>query len=270
MTIRVCITGAAGRMGQRLVALSHEDRELDIALGLEHPEHPWIGKDLGTMSGIGKIGVPLTSAIPAGAEFDAVIDFSLPEPCLAVAEAVADMGKALVIGTTGLNEDQKARLAKCAERVPMIHAPNCSVGVNMLFKAAALVAKTLGSEYEVEIVEAHHNKKIDAPSGTAIRLAETIAEALDKDLAEDAVYGRQGQTGVRPRSQIGIHALRMADVVGEHTAYFAIGGERLELTHRASSRDTFARGALRAAKWLIREQKGPGGYSMAQVLGFGD
>lgn len=270
MSVRVCIAGAAGRMGQRLVALAHEDPELELAGGMEHPEHDWIGKDLGAVSGLGDLGVKVTAEVPADAPFDVIIDFTLPEPTVAIAEAAAEQGKALVIGTTGLDDAQKAKLDACSERVPLIHAPNCSVGVNVLFKTAALVAKTLGPEYEVEIVEAHHNQKVDAPSGTALRLAERIAEAVDKDLDKEAVYGRQGHTGKRPKAQIGVHALRMADVVGEHTAYFAIGGERIELTHRASSRDTFVRGALRAAKWLVKEAKSPGAYTMAQVLGFDD
>ncbi len=270
MPIKVCIAGAAGRMGQRLIALTREDDELELAYALEYSGHPWIGKDVGVVSGLGETGVKLARSICPNCDIDVVIDFTLPDPTITTAEAASAQGKALVIGTTGLDGSQKTRLAECAKRVPMIHAPNFSVGVNMLFKAASLVAKTLGSEYEVEIVEAHHNQKVDAPSGTAFGLAEHIAEALGKDLEKDAVYGREGQTGVRPKGQIGIHALRMADVVGEHTAYFAIGGERLELTHRASSRDTFARGALRAAKWLVAGKKGPGQYRMAQVLGFED
>lgn len=255
-------------MGQRLVALAHMDPGMTLAGAIEHPEHAWIGRDIGVMCGLGEVGVRVASTVEAAADYEVIVDFSLPAGTIAIAEAAAVQGKALVIGTTGLDASQKVRLAQCAERVPMIHAPNCSVGVNVLFKIAATVAKTLGHEYEIEIVEAHHNQKVDAPSGTALRLAEEIAAAQDKDLAKEAIYGRHGHTGVRPRSQIGIHTLRMADVVGEHTAYFAIGGERLELTHKASSRDTFARGALRAAKWLIANKKPAGRYTMAQVLGF--
>lgn len=268
MPIQLCIAGAAGRMGQRLVALAHEDPELEVAYALEHSGHAWIGKDLGTLSGQGESGVKVARSICPNCAFDVVIDFTLPEGCVANAQAAAEQGKALVIGTTGLDEKQKAVIAACAKKVPVIHAPNFSVGVNVLFRAAASVAKTLGPEYEIEIVEAHHDQKVDAPSGTALGLAEHIAKALNKDLKKDAVYGRQGQTGKRPKGEIAIHALRMGDVVGEHTAYFAIGGERLELTHKASSRDTFARGALRAAKWLVQNKKGPGQYTMAQVLGF--
>jgi 4-hydroxy-tetrahydrodipicolinate reductase len=166
-----------------------------------------------------------------------------------------------------MTDDEKKRIAKAAEKVPVIHAPNFSVGVNVLCKTAELVARILGDGYDVEILEAHHNQKLDAPSGTALALAEAIARGLNRNLREVAVYGRHGMVGKRPAKEIGIHALRLADIVGEHTAYFAIGGERLELTHKASSRDTFARGALRAAKWLIQNKKGPGMYSMAQVLG---
>jgi 4-hydroxy-tetrahydrodipicolinate reductase len=198
---------------------------------------------------------------------DVLIDFTLPEGCVSNARAAAQQGIALVIGTTGLNPEQLAAIDDCARQVPVIHAPNFSVGVNVLFKAAEMVARTLGDEYQVEIVEAHHDQKVDAPSGTALGLARSIAKGLERDLEACAIYGRKGHTGVRPQKEIGIHTLRMGDVVGEHTAYFAIGGERLELTHKASSRDTFARGAIRAAKWLIQQRKGPGKYSIAEVLG---
>lgn len=266
MPIQVCIAGAAGKMGQRLIALVREDSDLALKYALEYAGHPWIGKDIGTVSGLGELGVPVARSLCPNCGVEVVIDFTTAEAAAAHAEEAAALGIPIVIGTTGLNETQKVRVAVSASRIPIVHAPNFSVGVNVLFKAAAMVAKTLGSEYEIEIVEAHHDQKIDAPSGTALGLAEAIAEALGKDLKQDAIYGRFGTTGKRPPREIGIHALRMGDVVGEHTAYFAIGGERLELTHRASSRDTFARGALRAAKWLAG-QKTPGLYSMAQVLG---
>jgi len=255
-------------MGQRLVTLAQEDPELKVVYGLEYSGHPQIGKDVGTLCGLGELKAPLARSVCPNCGIQVLIDFTTAEAVARTATEAAELGIALVIGTTGLNDAQKAAVKAASLKVPVIHAANFSVGVNVLLKAAALVAKTLGPEYEVEIVEAHHDQKIDAPSGTALAIAESIAGALGKDLKQDAIYGREGMTGKRPKHEIAIHALRMADVVGEHTAYFAIGGERIELTHRASSRDTFARGALRAARWLIQNKKGPGFYSMAQVLGF--
>lgn len=267
MTIGICIHGAGGRMGRRLAALAHEDPELRVAAATEAADHPWCGRDLGAALGLGEWGVVVgTEKKPAGA-VEAVIDFSTAAAALENARAAAARGVPFVIGTTGLSEAQKKELYALAERLPLLHAANFSVGVNVLWKLAALAAETLGEDYEVEIVEAHHDQKVDAPSGTALRLAEVVAEALDRNLDEHAVYGRQGHTGKRPPKQLGIHAVRLADVVGEHTVYFGVGGERLELTHRASSRDTFARGALRAAKWLVQNKKGPGRWSMTQVLG---
>ncbi|MCY3020490.1 MAG: 4-hydroxy-tetrahydrodipicolinate reductase [Planctomycetota bacterium] len=268
MPINVCITGAAGRMGQRLIALCAEDPELRLACAVESPGHAAVGKDAGQIAGLGReLNVPVTERIPAGGGLGVIVDFTLHAAAAQHAETAAALGVPIVIGTTGLTDDEKRRVAEAARRVPVLHAPNFSVGVNVLFKTAEMVARTLGEAYNVEIVEAHHNQKVDAPSGTALGLAEAIARGLNRNLKDVAVYGRHGLVGKRPPKEIGIHALRMGDVVGEHTAYFAIGGERVELTHKASSRDTFARGALRAAKWLVRSNKGPGMYTMAQVLG---
>jgi 4-hydroxy-tetrahydrodipicolinate reductase len=268
MPVKVCIAGAAGRMGLRLIALAAEDSGLKLAYATEYDAHPGIGKDVGLVCGTGQTtGVHLAKSLCPNCDVDVIIDFTTHSAATAMAEEAARQGKAIVIGATGMNDEEKARIAKVAEKVPVIHAPNFSVGVNVLFKAAEQIARTLGDAYDVEIVEAHHNQKVDAPSGTAIGLAEHIAKGLNRDLKTSAVYGRQGLVGKRQQKEIGIHAVRMGDVVGEHTAYFAIGGERLELTHKASSRDTFARGALRAAKWLVENKKGPGMYTMAQVLG---
>lgn len=269
MPIQVCINGAAGRMGQRLIALCREDPELKLSYAMEHSGHPWIGKDAGPLSGLGEeLGVHVARSLCPNCGVEVVIDFTTHDAATVHAEEAAGLSIPIVIGTTGMSDEEKARIAKAAEKIPVIHAPNFSVGVNVLFKAAEMVAGILGDGYDVEITEAHHNQKIDAPSGTALGLAEAIARGLKRDLKEAAVYGRHGMTGKRAPKEIGIHALRMGDVVGEHTAYFAIGGERLELTHKASSRDTFARGALRAAKWLVQNKKPPGLYTMAQVLGF--
>jgi len=265
MPVKLCIAGVAGRMGQRLLALAQEDTELKVTYTLEHSRHAWIGQDAGLASNVGALGAPVACSICPNCAFDVLIDFTVADAAVAHATAAAAEGKALVIGTTGLTEAQKKQIAACAQKVPVLHAGNFSTGIHVLMKAAALVAKTLGPAYQIEIVEAHHDQKVDAPSGTALMLAEAVAGALDKDLQADAVYGRHGHTGRRTKKEIGIHALRMGDVVGDHTVYFAIGGERIELTHRASSRDTFARGALRAAKWLAGQQQ-PGFYTMAQVL----
>lgn len=267
MPINICIAGAAGRMGQRLIALSLEDPDLKVAYALEVSGHPWIGKDAGVASNLGReLDAPVARSICPNCKIDVIVDFSSHDAATVLAEEAAELGIPIVIGTTGMSSDEKARIAAAAQRIPIIHAPNFSVGVNVLFKLATLAARTLGPEYDIEIVEAHHNQKIDAPSGTALGLAEAIMKGLDTNLDDVAIYGRKGQTGKRTKREIGIHAVRMADVVGEHTAYFAIGGERVELTHKASSRDTFARGALRAAKWLVNNQCAPGFYTMAQVL----
>lgn len=267
MAVTVCIAGAAGRMGSRLVALAREDPELSVRSALERPGHPWLGQDLGLCLGLGPMRVQLMESLGPGARAEVLVDFSAASASAANAEAAAEMGMALVVGATGLSAEEEARLRRCAAKVPLIHAPNFSVGVAVMVKAAGWVAKSLGPEYEVEIIEAHHNQKVDAPSGTALALGGAVAESLGRDLRRDAVYGRKGATGKRTRQEIGIHALRMGDVVGEHTVCFAAGGERIELTHRAFSRDTFARGALRAAKWLAQPRKPPGLYTVAQVLG---
>lgn len=267
MPVRICIAGVAGRMGQRLVALTKEDPDLQLSGGTELSGHPWVGQDLGRLCRGEENGIPVRAELDRSIQTDVLIDFTTAESAVRNATRAAEFGWALVAGTTGLTAEQKEQLLACGEKVPLIFAPNYSVGVNVLFKAAAIVARALGPDYEVEIVEAHHDKKADAPSGTALGLAESIAGALQRDLKADAVYGRHGVIGARRPNEIGIHAVRMGDVVGEHTAYFAIGGERLELTHRASSRDTFVRGALRAAKWLMTPRRQAGVYTMGQVLG---
>ncbi|MFH0940136.1 MAG: 4-hydroxy-tetrahydrodipicolinate reductase [Planctomycetota bacterium] len=268
MPINICIAGVAGRMGLRLLALSQEDSELKLVCALEQSGHPWIGKDVGVVGGLGKeLGTLVEHDLRPDCGIEVIIDFTSHAASAHHVETAAELGIPIVIGTTGLADEEKQRVAKAAKLVPVIHAPNFSVGVNVLFKVAEMISRTLGDGYDVEIVESHHNQKMDAPSGTALGLAEAIAKGLDRNLKDVAIYGRHGLTGKRKPKEIGIHAIRMGDVIGEHTAYFAIGGERIELTHRASSRDTFARGALRTAKWLVRNAKCPGLYTMAQTLG---
>ena len=264
--IRTVIVGAAGRMGRRLVALTAEDAELKLTAAIEAAGNPLLGQDAGTLAGVRALGVPVTADLrQAAAAADVVIDFSSREVAVANAKTVLGAGGALVLGTTGLTEADKAAVFAAARGGRLIYAPNFSVGMNLMFAVAAQMAKVLGDDYDVEIVEIHHNQKVDAPSGSAVRLAEGIAAARGLDYARDTVHGRRGQVGKRRQAEIGMHAVRGGDVVGDHTVMFATGGERLELTHRASSRDTFAKGALRAAKFLAAAK--PGTYEMRQVLG---
>jgi len=265
--IRTVVVGAAGRMGRTLVTLIRADRELALAGAIEFPGCPLLGQDAGTVAGTGAAGVCIGSRIEEVlAGCGAVIDFSTPESALASAPKVVAAGAVLVIGATPLSEAHKAKLRALAGRGGRILAtPNMSVGVNLLFALCAKVAPILGEDYDIEVVEMHHNRKKDAPSGTANRLVEVLAQAMGRDLERDVVHGRSGLPGARPRREIGVHALRGGDVVGDHTVVFAADGERVELTHKASSRETFAKGALRAVKFLAAAQ--PGLYDMQDVLG---
>ena len=261
-TTSIAIVGAAGRMGQRLVALAKEDAQLKVVGAVDRADHPQIQKDAGELAGVGPIGVPLTHDLRATPQ--ALIDFSAPASMRHWLKTCRDRGIAMVVGTTGLHESDHATIDQAARDIPVLQAPNMSLGVNVLFKIAGEVAKILGDDYDKEIVEGHHRFKKDAPSGTAMGLAEAILHAMKKDKSA-LVYDRHGDDCVRARGDIGMHALRIGDEVGRHTAYFAALGERLELTHVATSRDTFVRGALRAAKWLAGRK--PGRYSMTDVLG---
>lgn len=270
MGVRLTIIGAAGQMGQRLIALAHEDEALTVVGAVEHAESPALGTDSGLLASGTANGIPITSClVEALKSSDVVIDFSSPDQAVENAMKTTEEGVGFVLGTTGLTPDQQAELkwvALAGGRV--VAAPNMSVGVNLLFQLAGQVARTLGLDYNVEIVEMHHNRKQDAPSGTAERLGQVVCEALGLDYAEDTEHGRVGIVGARERGKIGMHALRGGDVVGDHQVIFATGGERIELIHRASTRDTFARGALRAAKFL--HDAAPGLYDMPAVLGLGD
>jgi 4-hydroxy-tetrahydrodipicolinate reductase len=262
----VVVAGAAGRMGKRLVALLQEEADLRLVGALEAPGHPALHKDAGDTAGIGRLGVPLTADAEAELTRDRVlVEFSVPEASLAHLRLLARRGGRAVIGTTGFAAAQREEIERLAQDVPILLSPNMSVGVNVAFRVLAEMARLLGDDYDVEITEVHHRFKKDAPSGTALRLAEVVAQALGRDLGKAAVYGRHGMPGERPRKEIGVLALRSGDVVGEHTVTFGTLGERLELTHRAHSRDTFARGALRAARFIATAP--PGRYSMEHVLG---
>jgi len=260
------VAGAAGRMGSRLVALLQDEKGLDLVGALEAPGHAALGRDAGELAGVGRVGVALSDA--AGtliANGRILVEFSVPEATMEHLRLVARQGARAVIGTTGLSPAQRDEVASLARQAPILLSPNMSVGVNVAFKVLADMARLLGDDYDVEITEVHHRFKKDAPSGTALGMAEAVARALGRDLAKDAVYGRQGQTGERTRREIGVMSLRSGDVVGEHTVSFGALGERLELTHRAQSRDNFARGALRAARFVAEAR--PGLYSMQDVLG---
>jgi len=262
----VVVAGAAGRMGSRLVALLQPESELRLVAALEAPGHAALGRDAGESAGVGRLGIPIGADVDAALGRDRIlIEFSVPDASLAHVREVARHGGRAVIGTTGFTAAQREELARIGTSIPLLVSPNMSVGVNVAFKVLADMARMLGDEYDVEIVETHHRFKKDAPSGTALRMAEVVATALGRDLAKTAVYDRHDKLAERARKEIGMAALRSGDVVGEHTVVFGSLGERIELTHRAHSRDTFARGALRAARFIAGAS--PGLYSMQDVLG---
>jgi 4-hydroxy-tetrahydrodipicolinate reductase len=265
--IRVLVTGASGRMGSQIVRMVRATDGLELVAATERPGvSP--GLDAGVLAGLGPIGIPIRDdlgAALASSGARVVVDFTSFEASTAHAAVCARLGVALVVGSTGFTADAKAQVAAAARQVPIVLSPNMSVGVNVLFALVERAARTLGAAYDVEIVEMHHRKKKDAPSGTAVKLAEVAAAALGRDPAKDLVCERHGMIGERTAREIGVQTLRGGDVVGEHTVYFAGEGERLELTHRATSREQFARGAVRAAIWIAGRP--PGLYDMADVLG---
>jgi 4-hydroxy-tetrahydrodipicolinate reductase len=260
--VDIAITGAAGRMGQRLVALARQDPALAIVGAIERPEHAAQGQDIGEVAGVGKIGVPVTFELKP--KPDVLIDFTAPPSTRHWLKTCRDRGIAMVIGTTGLADKDHAAIDVAATDIAIVQSPNMSLGVNVLFKIAGEIAKMLGDDYDIEIVEGHHRFKKDAPSGTALGIAQSILQATGKS-QDDLVYGRHGDESTRKRGEIGLHSLRIGDEVGRHTVYYAALGERLEIGHVATNRDTFVHGALRAAKWLPTQKAGR--YSLADVLG---
>lgn len=264
---RIAVVGAAGRMGRAIVRAVAETADARLAAAVERPGAPELGADAGTLAGLPPLGVALAPGLPAAGATDVWIDFSAPAASVANARAAAAAGAGIVIGTTGLSAADREAIAAAARAAAVVLAPNMSVGVNVLLRLVADAARALGPAYDLEIVEAHHRGKRDAPSGTALRLAEALAEATGRDLGQTARYARQGDIGPRTAEEIGIQTIRGGDVVGDHTVFFLGIGERIELTHRASSRDTFARGAVRAALWLAG--RAPGLYDMRDVLGLG-
>ena len=264
--IKVAVTGAAGRMGGRIITLVTEAEGLEVAGAVEMAGHAKLGEDAGYIAGCGNLGVAITDSLEkALADADLLIDFTWPEVTIANAAVCEKLGKAMIVGTTGLSPEQRDVITRVAESTPVVFAPNMSVGVNVCFKALKDIAKTLGDGFDVEIVELHHNKKKDSPSGTAVRMGEIVADALDRDYNQVANYHREGMCGERTAEEIGMQTVRGGDIVGEHTVYFIGMGERIELTHRAMNRDMFARGAVRAAGWL--GGKDAGLYDMQDVLG---
>ncbi len=263
---RTIVVGAAGRMGARLVTLVKEAPGMTLVGAIEGGGHPALGLDAGERAGCGRLGVPITSDLVAAlGGGEVVIDFSTPAATLANLRAVVRERRAIVVGTTGFAGQELAEFKELARQVPCVFSPNMSVGVNVLFKVLGDIARALGDEYDIEVVEAHHRLKKDAPSGTALRLAEVLAAAMKRDLDKVGVYARKGLIGERTRNEIGIQTVRAGDIVGDHTVLFGGIGERVEVTHRAHSRDAFAGGAVRAAQWVASQP--PGIYDMQDVLG---
>ena len=266
---KVIIAGAAGRMGRRIGFMVNEHPNLQIAAGFERTESPDLGKDMGELGGYGSTGILVADGLaPVIDQGDVIIDFTFHEATMKIARLAAEKNRAMVIGTTGLSQENLKELGELSNNFPCVQAPNMAIGVNVLFKLAAKVAAILGNDYDMEIVEAHHRMKKDAPSGTAMKLGEVMAQAVGRDLDNVGVFARHGIIGERTDREIGLQTIRAGDIVGEHTVYFAGAGERLELTHRAHSRDNFARGAAMAAAWVVKQPNGL--YSMFDVLGLLD
>lgn len=266
--IKAVVTGAAGRMGSRIINVLSTSEGIRLSGAVERKGHGMTGQDANGPAGLPAGGVltvitdDLAAAVKAG---DVLIDFTFPETSLEHLRLCAELGKPAVVGSTGFTADQLTEVQKHAQKIACVVSPNMSIGVNLCFKILAEIAKTIGEDYDMEIVEAHHRMKKDAPSGTAMKMAQVISQAVNRNLDEVGVYARKGMIGERSAREIGIQTLRAGDIVGEHTVLFAGKGERIEITHRAHSRDTFAAGAVRAAKWVVGKK--PGLYDMQDVLG---
>jgi 4-hydroxy-tetrahydrodipicolinate reductase len=264
--VKIAIVGAAGRMGRTLIQASREAPGTELTAAFERPGSDAVGRDAGELAGLGPLGIPVGDATGiARGGFDVLIDFTLPEATAVNVAACRKAGKPMVIGTTGLDAAQQKAVSDAARDIAIVHAPNMSVGVNLCFKLMETAARVLGETADIEIIEAHHRHKVDAPSGTALRMGEVVAGALGRDLKDCAVYGRQGRIGPRDPKTIGFETIRAGDIVGDHTVLFAAAGERVEITHKASSRMTFASGAVRAALWVVDKKSGL--YDMQDVLG---
>jgi len=263
MKPKLAVIGAAGRMGRRIIALAHESDQFDIVSAIDREGHPEMGKDAGVLAGIGALGVSLAETCTS--EANVAIDFSLPEATDNTLKQCLENDISLVLGTTGLDSEQRARVEKAAGTIPIVFATNMSVGMNVLFSLVGKVAAMLGEEYDIEIVEEHHRFKKDAPSGSALTLAEKICEATDRDFPGSLTHGRSGKDALRQKGAVGMHAIRAGDITGVHSVLYGTIGETITLNHRAHNRDMFVQGALKAAKWLVGKK--PGLYSMTDVLG---
>lgn len=257
------VHGAAGRMGRRIIALATEEKRFRLVEAVDHPQSPFLQEDAGRLAGVGELGVPVTDTLKT--KCDVVIDFSLPQAADQVIDFCLKTGSALVIGATGLTEAHLERLREAGKSIAIVQATNMSLGMNLLFNLVGKVAASLGPEYDIEIIEAHHRFKKDAPSGSALSLAKAICDETGRDYPADLVHGREGKDALRQKGTIGMHAVRGGDIVGRHSILYSTIGETVTITHEAHSRDTFAHGALAAAQWLIGRE--PGLYSMKNVLG---
>ncbi len=263
--LRVAISGAAGRMGNVLVQAVSSADDLVLNAAFENKSNPAVGKDLGEVVGVGRLGVTVSdSPLKNIEDFDVVIDFSIPAATLELAEICREHSKAMVIGTTGFDSGQLEELREHSQGIPVFISPNMSLGVNILFKLVSEASAAFGEEVDYEILEAHHSRKIDAPSGTAARLGEILAQNLSRSIETSGVYGRKGNVGERSEKEIGFSSIRGGDIVGDHTVFFVGEGERIEITHRAQSRMNFAQGAIRATRFLSSQENGL--YDMEQLL----
>lgn len=266
MSTRVAVCGAAGRMGKTILEVCKETDQIEIGAAIEFSGSTMLGTDAGEQAGIGKTGINITDNILAVADsFDVLIDFTLASSVPENVEKCVSAGRNMVIGTTGLNDAQKQIIQAASEKIAIVFAPNMSIGVNVCFKLLELAARVVGEDADIEIIEAHHREKKDAPSGTSLRMGEVVASTLGRDLKSCAIYGREGITGPRDRKTIGFETIRAGDIVGEHTVMFATSGERIEVSHKATSRKTFAAGAVRAAQWVAGRKNGL--FDMQDVLG---
>lgn len=265
----IAVAGAGGRMGRNLIVACDDAKDCILTASTERPDSSLVGSDAGELAGLGrKLDVAISSSLATAAGFDVLVDFTHPTITNQHLDFCLQNNRKLVIGTTGVDAALEARIRDAAKSIAIVYAPNMSVGVNLCLKLLQTAASVLGDDVDIEVIEAHHRHKVDAPSGTALKMGQVVADTLGRDLDKCAVYGREGQTGERDRQTIGFETIRAGDIVGEHTVMFAAMGERVEITHKASSRMTFARGAIRAASWLSDKKNGL--YDMVDVLGLKD